>query len=222
MEETSSREPLSRPSIVGVAIAIADDEGVGVLTMRYLADRLGFKAMALYNHVSNKEELLGLMVDAVADEINDPPADQPPLDAVRAMAISTRAALVRHPWAPDLWQRHMPGPARTRHMENLLRTFDQSGLSPELAHHGFHAVNNHVLGYTLQEITMSLALEGSDDPWEKAYEFLDLFDADVYPYTVAHVHQHIEGHTGASFELVLDFILDGLQRLNNDGSARNL
>ncbi len=46
----------------------------------------------------------------------------------------------------------MPGPARNRLMEDLLRLLDQSGLSPDLAHHGFHAVNNHVIGYTLQEL----------------------------------------------------------------------
>ena len=37
--------------------------------MRKLADRLGVKAMSLYNHVANKDALLDGIVDAVWGEI---------------------------------------------------------------------------------------------------------------------------------------------------------
>lgn len=212
MGATSKREPLSRAAIVNAAIALADEGGVSALTMRNLAERLGNKVMALYNHVANKDQLLSLMVDAVAAEVDEPATDDSAITAVRAMAISTRAILVRHPWAAELWQQYLPGPARTRHMENLLRTLDHSGLSPDLAHHGFHAVNNHVLGYTLQELGMTLDKE-PEKSQAKAEEFLAGVAADTYPYTVAHVRQHLDGETASSFELVLDLILDGLVRL---------
>ena len=207
------RERLDRDAIVAAGVALADEDGVGALTMRNLARRLGYEVMSLYNHVANKDEALTGMVDAVAAEIDDAPPDVAPLEGVRAIAMSTRAALVRHPWAAELWLRQMPGPARTRQMEMLLRTLDQTGLSPELAHHGFHAVNNHVLGYTLQEIGMTRANAGPD-PTAKAHEFLDGISAETYPYTVAHVQQHLNGDTSSSFELVLDLILDGLVRLD--------
>lgn len=207
----SPREPLSRDRIVSAAMALADEEGVGALSMRNLARRLGYEVMSLYNHVANKGELLFLMVDAAAAEIDEPPPDAAPLAAVRAVAISTHDVLVRHRWAPDLWLRHLPGPARIRVMEDLLRLLDESGLSPELAHHGFHAVNNHVLGYTLQELGMTL---DQDDAEAKAREFMAAMPAETYPYMVAHVRQHLEGDTGRSFELVLDLILDGLVRLD--------
>ena len=67
------RTPLDRSMIVATAIAMADEAGVEGLTMRRLAERLGFKVMALYNHVADKDELLALMVDAVAAEIDEPP-----------------------------------------------------------------------------------------------------------------------------------------------------
>ena len=216
METTGTalqREPLGRAAIVAAAIALADDDGVGALTMRNLAQRLGYKVMALYNHVATKDELLSLMVDTVAAEIDEPAPDDAPLTAVRAIALSTRAALVQHPWAPELWQRYLPGPNRTRHMEHLLRTLDESGLSTELAHHGFHAVTNHVLGYTLQELGMTLDNEDPDDPYAKAHDYLAGVSAETYPYTVAHVRQHLDGDTASSFGLVLDLILDGLVRL---------
>ncbi len=208
------RTPLDRTSVVATAIAIADSDGADALTMRNVAAHLGFKVMALYNHVSNKDELLGLMVDAVAEEFEEPPVDLDPLVSVRAHAISAREAFLRHPWASGLWLSHVPGPARTRAMEYLLRTLDRSGLSPELAHHGFHAVNNHVLGYTLQEQAMALDSIDLNDPEAAARQYIDGLSPDEHPFTITHVQQHLDGDTESSFELVLDLILDGLVRLD--------
>ncbi|MGI9603893.1 MAG: TetR/AcrR family transcriptional regulator [Acidimicrobiales bacterium] len=209
--EASARQPLQRDGIVDAAMALADEEGVGALSMRKLARRLGYEVMSLYNHVANKDELQFLMVDCVAAEIDGPPTQAAPLEAVRTIAVSTHNVLVAHPWAPELWQRHPPGPARTQIMEDLLRLLDDSGLSPDLAHHGFHAVNNHVLGYTLQELGMTF---DDDDLESKARAFLAGIPVETYPFMVAHVHQHLDGDTASSFELVLDLILDGLVRLD--------
>lgn len=206
----AARQPLDRARIVAVGVELADAEGVDALNMRHLARTLGFEVMSLYNHVANKDELLSLMVDAVAAEIDEPAPGTAPLGAVRALAVATHDTLVRHDWAPALWLRYLPGPARTRSMETLLRLFDESGLSPEIAHHGFHAVNNHVLGYTLQQLGMTV---GAGDAEATARGFLDGLGAD-FPHTAAHVRQHLDGDTASSFELVLDLILDGLVRLD--------
>lgn len=209
-----SRAPLDRPTIVATAMALADREGVEAITMRKLAERLDYKVMSLYNHVANKEELLTEMVDTVAEEIEAPRPDCPPMTAVRGLALSFRAALLAHPWAPPLWNRHMPGPARARQMEHLLRTLAESGLSPEIAHHGFHAVINHVLGYTLQEQLMAVDHRYQLDPEGLAREFIASLDGDEFAHTIAHVHQHLDGATESSFEIVLDLILDGLVGLD--------
>jgi len=206
------RRPLDVQRIVDAAIEFADQEGLGALSMRKLARRLGFEAMSLYNHVANKSQLIGLMLDAVAAEMEAPDPDADPLAAVRTVAVATRTAFVRHPWAAGAWLEHMPGPARSSQMEMLLRLFTESGLAPDLAHHGYHAVTNHVLGYTLQEIGM--AGGSSDDPEADAHEFIAGLDPDRFPHTIQHVHEHLEGKTSSSFELVLDLILDGLVRQN--------
>ena len=207
------RTPLDRSMSVGTAIAMADEAGVEGLTMRRLAERLGFKVMALYNHVADKDELLALMVDAVAAEIDEPPDAAAWLDAVRSLALATREALVRHPWASEIWQKTLPGPERIGYMETLLRLVHRGGLRPDLAHHTFHAVNNHVLGYTLQELALAFDLN-SLDAQARAQAFVASLSPDDHPYTIAHVHQHLDGDTASSFELVLDLILDGVQRLN--------
>ena len=71
--------------------------------------------------------------------------------------------------------------------------------------------NNHVLGYTLQQLGMAL---DDDDPEAKAREYLAGIDTGEFQHMVAHVRQHLDGDTASSFELVLDLILDGLVRLD--------
>ena len=208
---SARRVPLTTERIVAQAVRSADENGVSGLSMRSLARSLGFEVMALYNHIANKQELLSLMIDAVASTIEGPPSGVRPLDAVRSITISTHAALLEHPWVTELWQRHLPGLARTAHMETLLRLLNESGLSPELAHHGFHAVTNHVIGYTLQEASM---VRAGRDTLRTAEDFLAGISSKTHPYMVAHVHQHLSGDSASSFELVLDLILDGLVRLD--------
>jgi AcrR family transcriptional regulator len=210
--DITSRAPLDAERIVDVAITLADTEGVDALTMRRLADELGYKVMALYRHVANKDELLGRMVDAVAGAIPMPADDTPPLVGIRQHAIATHDAFVEHPWVPTLWLRHLPGPGRTEQMEYLLAAFGRSDLPSDLAHHGFHAVNNHVLGYTLQALEMAATTDGRAAE-DLARSFIDSLDPERHPHSIEHVQQHIDGDTGSSFELVLDLILDGLQRL---------
>lgn len=55
---------LSHERIIDAGIDIADAEGIAAVTMARVAATLGFSTMALYRYVSNKDELLLLMVDA--------------------------------------------------------------------------------------------------------------------------------------------------------------
>jgi AcrR family transcriptional regulator len=206
------REPLDRDAIVANAVAFADERGTDALSMRKLAAVLGYEVMSLYNHVANKDEVLSLMVDAVAAEIPAPNPDDDPLVAVRTLALDTREALLRHPWAASLWLRQLPGPARVQHMEYLLAALAATEMTPAVAHLAFHAVNNHVIGYTLQEQAMAYVVPAGGDPDALARSFLDGISADDLPHIVTHIQQHLDGDTARSFDLVLDLILDGLSR----------
>jgi AcrR family transcriptional regulator len=214
---SDGRVPLDRPRIVRAAVALADARGLAALSMRSLADELGCGTMSLYNHVAGKDELHSAMVDAVAAEIADPAPDLAPLAAVRALAVATREVFLVHPWAPGVWLRHLPGPERVQGMELQLGLLAASGLSPDIAHLGFHAVNNHVLGYALQELELTM---GGDDPAAAIQRFLGSVDPVEHRHMVAHVHQHLDGETAKSFELVLDLILDGLVRLDEVNGQR--
>jgi len=52
---------LDQQTLVQAALSLVDEMGLDHLNMRSLAKRLNVQASALYWHVANKEELLGLM-----------------------------------------------------------------------------------------------------------------------------------------------------------------
>lgn len=60
---------LSRERVVERALELADAEGVGALTMRRLGRELGVEAMALYTHVSSKDDLLSAIGSRILAEL---------------------------------------------------------------------------------------------------------------------------------------------------------
>ncbi len=71
----AARAPLSREAIVEAALRVLDREGLEGVRMRRVADELGTGPGSLYWHVGNKDELLGLVFERVAGEVELPPPD---------------------------------------------------------------------------------------------------------------------------------------------------
>ena len=69
------RPNLSLDRIVGAAVEIADGEGLPAVSMARVAERIGTTPMSLYRHITNKDELLQLMIDAVAAREGPPEPD---------------------------------------------------------------------------------------------------------------------------------------------------
>ncbi|GAA4660623.1 TetR/AcrR family transcriptional regulator [Gordonia humi] len=97
----SPRARLTMPAIVDAAIALADEDGIGALSMRKLADRLGAGTMSLYRHVADKDQLIGAMAD-VAGAAFAYPLDDAGLwtwrERVRIAVDRDWALFERHPW----------------------------------------------------------------------------------------------------------------------------
>jgi hypothetical protein len=60
------------PCRLRCAVALADEAGIGSLTIRSLAQARGAKPMSLYHYVANKGEILDGIVDLVFSEIELP------------------------------------------------------------------------------------------------------------------------------------------------------
>ncbi|MGP4099338.1 TetR/AcrR family transcriptional regulator [Nonomuraea sp. KM90] len=66
------RQTLTLDRIVEEAMALLDEEGVGRLTMRRLAERLNTGSTTLYWHVKTKDDVLDLTLDAIFREVRLP------------------------------------------------------------------------------------------------------------------------------------------------------
>ncbi len=213
------REPLTRERVLRAAVALADEQGLDALSMRKLGQRLGVEAMSLYNHVANKDDVLAGMVELVLAEVENPPPDRHWKEAIRHTAVSSYDAFMRHRWACALAMR-VPGitAVRLQWMEDVLRTFREAGFSPNLTHHAYHALDSHITGFTLWQVSMPF--ETREELLDLAQGFLELIPADRYPYVVEHAHEHIAPPAGEprEFEFGLDLILDRLEQLRDRGT----
>jgi AcrR family transcriptional regulator len=227
--DTSSqaRAPLTRERVLKAALDLADEGGIESLSMRKLAHSLGVEAMSLYNHVANKADLVDAMVDLVVGEIELPQATEEWDVAVRACAISAYETFLRHPWACSLVMSPSsttdPRSPRLEYMEWLLGRLGDAGFSPALTYHAYHALDSHILGFTLWQLGHTAGakdIAGEQDFADFASALVEELRAD-YPHVADHIEQHLDpaGVEGArEFDFGLDLILDGLKRAR--GGAR--
>ncbi|WP_246266481.1 TetR/AcrR family transcriptional regulator [Nonomuraea typhae] len=125
------RGGLNLAAIVRAGIELADAEGLAGVSMRRVAERLGYTTMSLYRHVPGKAELVDLMRDAV---LGDGPeiAPGPGAGWRERLELWAREALEcyrRHPWLLDSsGVRHVPGPNAVAGFEWALGVVSGTGL----------------------------------------------------------------------------------------------
>jgi len=213
------RVPLSRERVLRAAVALADEGGVDALSMRRIAQELGVVPMALYKHVSNKDELLDGMVDVVVGEIDPPPSGTDWKTTIRQRVLSARSALLRHPWASQVIEsRTDPTPTVLEYMDSMVGIFRAGGFSIDLTHHAMHAMGSRLLGFTQELFDDSVDL----DPAATAVMVQQM--AGKYPHiiemlvAITHDEASVVGQgcdDQFEFEFALDLMLDGLERLRD-------
>jgi len=205
---------LSRDRVLRAAVSLADEAGIEALNMRRIAQELGVVPMALYKHVSNKDDMLDGMVDIVFSEIDRPSSGTDWKAAMRQRAISAREVLSRHPWAVGLTESRMkPGPANMQHHDSVIGCLREAGFSVEMAIHTYSALDSYIYGFALQEQT--LPFEATDKVGEASELILSQFPAGEYPHLAETIVEHVgkSGYDYANeFEYGLDLILDGVER----------
>ncbi|MEU5262493.1 GntR family transcriptional regulator [Amycolatopsis sp. NPDC021455] len=130
-DHRGGRRGLTREQLVRTAIAIADAEGLGALSMRGVAARLGVAAMAPYRYVRGRDELVLLMADTAFGERGYPA--KPSGDWRERLALGGRtlwSLYRRHPWLAQLGPITRPLPLRNlaAHGEWALSTLSELGV----------------------------------------------------------------------------------------------
>jgi AcrR family transcriptional regulator len=213
------RAPLSRERVLSAAIAVADEGGIGALTMRRLGQELGVEAMSLYKHVANKDDILDGVVDAIVGDIDTPGAEGDWKPAIRRWAGSAHAVLARHPWATSVMAaRRNPGPATLRYHDAVIGCLRAAGFPVALAAHAFWLLDSYIYGFTVQEASLP---GGSDQVQQMVGSIMAQLPADRYPHLAEMALEHAlqPGYDYAEeFEFGLDLILDALERLLDTAS----
>jgi AcrR family transcriptional regulator len=210
----SARGSLSREKVLRAAVAMADEAGGAVPSTRKLAEGLGVRAMALYHHFRNKDELLDGMVDLVFSEVELPEDGADWREAMRRRSGSMRDALRRHPWAIALMDSRLnPGPATLRHHDAVIGCLRANGFTVAGAAHTFSLLDSYIYGFVMQELALPLGGEGDFE--EVAEVVMAQVPADVYPHLTELAVEHAmkPGYAyGDEFGIGLDLIIDGLER----------
>lgn len=220
-EHRGGQRGLTREQLVRTAMAIADAEGLGALSMRGVAARLGVAAMAPYRYVRGKDELVLLMADAAFGERGYPAKPSGDWRARLTLGGRTLWSLFRrHPWLAQLGPITRPLPLRN------LATHGEWALSA-LAELGVDAAtlcNLHVLFFShVQGMAVHLERE------QNALASSGLTDEDWMDHQASAVAAMATGHptfarmlaelTETGYDLVLDDIFELGMRALLDGLA---
>jgi len=164
------REALSRERVLRAALEIVDRQGLDALSMRSVGAALGVEAMSLYNHVPNKEALLGGLHELILGGMDRPPAARTWTAYARHQAKALRRSLTAHPNALALFATR---PATTNsalvRLEEYLAVLRKGGFSPLDSLHVVQCVSAFVVGHTLWSV--GAALESAAAP--TSYATLD-------------------------------------------------
>lgn len=185
--------------------------------MRRLADELGVTPMAIYKHIDNRERLLDAMVDHVVAEIAPASTVGEWKHDLRARILAARSATRRHPWMQStIESRTAASPAVLAHMDALMATMFDGGLSSDLVHHAMHALSTRMWGFTRDVLPTPTA---PADPAERARAYAAF--AEHYP-SIVRMATTAPGagescDTDAEFLFALDLLLDGVERLHANG-----
>ncbi|WP_031465616.1 TetR/AcrR family transcriptional regulator C-terminal domain-containing protein [Sciscionella sediminilitoris] len=213
-------EQLSRERIVAAAMAIADEDPRGEVTMRAIATRIGTRSpMALYRYVRSKDGLADLMNDEVFGQL-EIPRGQGWRACLRGLGHSASAALERHPWWARLaFSRPPLGPNALAVYDGCLAELDELGLDAATRMGCISIVFGQVYSTglaALEERAMRarIGVQSEEQLADLARPYLDrITEEGAHPHFIAWAND--PGRLAPppqDFARTLEWLLDGLER----------
>lgn len=178
--------------------------------------------MALYKHVTSKDDILDGMVELVVSRIDTPVERAEWRDAMRSRAMSAREVLRRHSWAIGLLDsRRSMGPNQLRYVDAVLGSLRSAGFSVDDAAHAFSLLDSYVYGHVVQEMSMSGRSEPAEPLGQAANP--DAFSA-AYPH-LAEIAAHassfsFDGEFAHGLEVILTALEPGAVKPDAGGPRR--
>ena len=161
---------LSREQIVDAAWGILQSYGLGDLSMRRLAKELGVQPGALYWHVANKQELLGVLAQRMVAPLSTLELDDavPPLERAAHLAREFRSLILAVRDGADVVSvAHSITPEELSPVPELAALVTESGTSREIARTTALTLVRFTLGsVTTQQTREAMGLDTSSSEAE--------------------------------------------------------
>ena len=223
----TARTPLDRRRVLAAGLEFIDQHGLEALTMRRMGAHLGVEGMALYRHVTGREDLLDGVVDLVVDELyGDPEVYLAPQhgweDYLQRLAHGVRRIAIAHPAVFPLIATRPPAapwvrpPLRSlRWLQSFLDALTSHGFSDEAAVAAYRAYTSFLLGHLLLEVAQrGVPITPLDDP-EGAPD-ADERSLSAFPLVRRLSALLAEDESAAEFEESLENLLERLQRVRRE------
>jgi len=211
-----TRAPLTQEAIVDAALRVLEHQGADGLSMRRVAEELGTGPASLYWHVANKDELINLLVNRVASEIQVPAPDPERWqEQLKEWMLQARRVFKRYPGVAVLTLGRIPvGPNLVRWTEWLLALLRGAGIPDRIAAYAGD-LGGMYLGASAYEDALPLpSPTGEELPPEKIVAmfrgYYESLPADQFPNVHAALDELFSGGPDERFELGLDVIIRGL------------
>lgn len=218
---------LSRERIVAAAVAVADKEGLGALSMRRVAVELDVATMSLYRHVRDKDDLLNGMADTALAEWQVP--SPKPGDGWQEILAEAARELWqifrRHVWLAPAYSLTRPliVPSGLAYTEHILATLLHRGLKPATAFSAHLILFNYVRGFAT---SLEVEATAEADTGVTADEWMDVqkpaLETALADHELPAFRTVLDSFEPGGYDMDLDelfeaglgYLLDGLNQAN--------
>jgi AcrR family transcriptional regulator len=210
------RTPLTQEAVVDAALRVLGREGNDGLRMRRVAEELGTGPATLYWHVASKDELINLMIDRVASEIETPPPDPARWqEQLKEWGVQVRRVFQQHPGVAVLTLGRIPvGPNLVRLTEWVLTLLRGAGVPDRIAAYAGDLFGLYLGAFAYEEALGLPSPTGEDLPPDKILAmfraYFESLPADRFPNVHATLDELFGGDPDERFELGMEVIVRGL------------
>jgi AcrR family transcriptional regulator len=211
------RRSLHLRAIAAAGVELADEGGLGRVSMRAVGARLGMTSMGLYRYVQAKEELVALMIDEAIGPPDFPAYGQAGWrDRLAAWAYAARARFEAHPWVLTVSVPDPPAlPNQIAWTERGLEALAPARMTETEKLSALLLVNVYVRGQTQLATGLTRPVKPGDNPGSQyARTLLRLASPERFPRLTAAMTERATAPPGDfaddAFRFGLNTILDGI------------
>ena len=160
------RGQLTKDTILAAALVLADEDGIGAVTIRRIADELSLSPMSLYRHIRTKEEIIQGLGDLAWEILDTPPDPEVGWDEhLRQTFTHIHRALLDHPGLVDILMLEPTTGMRVYAViERLMGVLTKAGFSSDEALLAIASLESYTLGFTVQQRVRAGRDPGRDHP----------------------------------------------------------